>query len=31
MDQWPRDEHGHIAFAGGLIDLDNLLAELDKV
>jgi catechol 2,3-dioxygenase len=27
FEQWPRDEHGHIAFAGGEIDLDNLLTE----
>jgi catechol 2,3-dioxygenase len=31
IDQWPRDAQGHIAFAEGTIDLDNLLAELDKV
>ena len=29
MEQWPRDAEGHIAFAGGEIDLDNLLSELD--
>jgi catechol 2,3-dioxygenase len=28
FDEWPRDAEGHIAFVGGSIDLDNLLAEL---
>jgi catechol 2,3-dioxygenase len=27
FEQWPRDEHGHIAFAGGALDLDDLLTE----
>jgi catechol 2,3-dioxygenase len=26
-EQWPRDEQGHLAFAGGDLDLDTLLAE----
>jgi catechol 2,3-dioxygenase len=30
MDQWPRDEQGHANFVGGEIDLDNLLAELER-
>lgn len=29
FEQWPRDAEGHIAFAGGELDLDNLLAELE--
>ena len=30
FDEWPRDADGHIAFVGGTIDLDNLLAELTQ-
>ncbi len=30
MEQWPHDGEGRIAFAGGTIDLDNLLAELTR-
>jgi catechol 2,3-dioxygenase len=29
FEQWPRDAEGHITFAGGELDLDNLLAELE--
>jgi catechol 2,3-dioxygenase len=29
IDQWPRDAQGHIAFRGGELNLDDLLAELD--
>jgi catechol 2,3-dioxygenase len=29
FEEWPRDAQGHIAFTGGQIDLDHLLAELD--
>jgi catechol 2,3-dioxygenase len=29
FEQWPRDAEGHIAFAGGELDLDDLLAELE--
>jgi catechol 2,3-dioxygenase len=28
MEEWPRDEQGHIAFAERTLDLDDLLAEL---
>jgi catechol 2,3-dioxygenase len=28
FDQWPRDEQGQIAFAGGELNLDDLLTEL---
>lgn len=31
MEQWPRDEQGHIAFAERELDLDDLLAELNRV
>ena len=27
FEQWPRDEQGHIAFAGGELNLDDLLTE----
>ena len=27
FEQWPRDEHGHIAFAGGELNLEDLLTE----
>jgi catechol 2,3-dioxygenase len=27
FDEWPRDEQGHLAFAGGELDFDGLLAE----
>jgi catechol 2,3-dioxygenase len=30
MEQWPRDEQGHIAFREGELDLDDLLAELSR-
>lgn len=30
MDQWPRDAQGHASFSGGELDLDDLLAELDR-
>ena len=30
LDQWPRDAQGHIAFSGGELNLDDLLAEPDS-
>jgi catechol 2,3-dioxygenase len=30
IEAWPRDAHGHIAFAGGELNLEDLLAERDS-